>query len=153
MHFGAGAGNVLGRTRTFPVMSLQSWWFLKTDRGDYKNTRVTQVERCYAGWNKSWGGWYRAWNATSEPVKETDQSCLKKTFPRTILVLGKDLFWGAKKEEARERLMFVVHRSLLKHWKIQMFENLNRLSKSANMKMFRSSSVSAPLLSGFGRQR
>ena len=39
--------------------------------------------------------------------------------------------------------MFVVHRSLLKHWKIQMFENLNRLSKSANMKMFRSSSVSA----------
>ena len=50
--------------------------------------------------------------------------------------------------------MFVVHRSLLKHWKIQMFEieNLNRLSKSANMKMFRSSSVSAPLLSGFGRQ-
>ena len=47
---------------------------------------------------------------------------------------------------------FVVHRSLLKHWKIQMFENLNRLSKSANMKMFRSSSVSAPLLSGFGRQ-
>ena len=42
---------------------------------DYKNTRVTQVERCYAGWNKSWGGWYRAWNATSEPVKETDQSC------------------------------------------------------------------------------
>ena len=79
------------------MMSLQSWWFLKTDRDDYKNTRVTQVERCYAGWNKSWGGWYRAWNATSEPVKETDQSCLKKTFPRTILFLGKDLFWGAKK--------------------------------------------------------
>ena len=47
--------------------------------------------------------------------------------------------------------MFVVHRSLLKHWKIQMIENLNRLSKSANMKMFRSSNVSAPLLSGFGR--
>ena len=43
------------------------------------------------------GGWYRAWNATSEPVKETDQSCLKKTFPRTILFLGKNLFWGAKK--------------------------------------------------------
>ena len=39
--------------------------------------------------------------------------------------------------------MFVVHRSLLKHWKIQMFENLNRLSESANMKMFRSSNVSA----------
>ena len=33
------------------------------------------------------GGWYRAWSATSEPVKETDQSCLKKTFPRTILFL------------------------------------------------------------------
>ena len=43
------------------------------------------------------GGWYRAWNATSEPVKETDQSCLKKTFPRTILFLGKNLFWGATK--------------------------------------------------------
>ena len=32
--------------------------------------------------------------------------------------------------------MFVVHRSLLKHWKIQMFENLNRLSKSANRRCF-----------------
>ena len=69
------------------------------------------------------------------------------------MFLGKDLFWAAKKkEEARERLMFVVRRSLLKHWKIQIFENLNRLSKSANMKMFRSSNVSAPLLSGFGRE-
>ena len=48
--------------------------------------------------------------------------------------------------------MFVVHRSLLKHWKIQMFENLNRLAKSANMKMFRSSNVSTLLLSGFGRE-
>ena len=76
----------------------------------------------------------------------------KKTFPRTILFLGKNLFWGAKKEEARERLIFVVHRSLLKHWMIQMFENLNCLSKSANMKIFRSSIVSAPLLSGFGRE-
>ena len=104
------------------------------------------MERCYAGWNKSWGGWYRAQS------KKQISRVFKKTFPRTILFLGKDLFWGAKKKEARERLMFVVHRSLLKHWKIQMFENLNRLANSANMKMFRSSNVSAPLLSGFGRE-
>ena len=70
LHFG-GAGNVLGRTRTFLVMSLQSWWFPETDWDD-KNTQVTQVERCYAGSNMSWGGWYRAWNATSEPLKETE---------------------------------------------------------------------------------
>ena len=76
----------------------------------------------------------------------------RKTFPRTILFLGKDLFWEAKKKEVRESLMFVVHRSLMKYWKIQMFENLNRLAKSANMKMFRSSNVSALLLSEFGRE-
>ena len=74
------------------MMSLQSWWVPETDWDDYKNTRGTQVERCYAGWNKSWGGWYRAQS------KKQISRVFKKTFPRTILFLGKDLFWGAKKK-------------------------------------------------------
>ena len=83
------------------MMSLQSWWFLKTDRDDYKNTRVTQVERCYAGWNKSWGGWYRAWNATSEPVKETDQSCLN--FSEDDFVFRKGFVLGSEKKRKHGR--------------------------------------------------
>lgn len=74
-------------------------------------------------------------------------------FPRTILFLRKGFVLESEKtqgEGARERSRFAVHRSFLKHWNIQMFENLNRLSKSANMKMFRFSNISAPLLSGFG---
>ena len=63
------------------MMSLQSWWFPETDWDDYKNTRVIQVERCYAGWNKSWGGWCRAWNATKANLKA------KKNAPPPLLPL------------------------------------------------------------------
>ena len=75
------------------MMSLQSWWVPETDWDDYKNTRVTQVERCYAGWNKSWGGWYRA-----QSVKETDPSCLKKNFSEDDFVFRKGFVLGSEKK-------------------------------------------------------
>ena len=72
------------------MMSLQSWWFPETDWDDYKNTRVTQVERCYAGWNKSWVV------GIGHGMQQVSQS-KKQISPRTILFLGENLFWGAKK--------------------------------------------------------
>ena len=48
-------------------------------------------------------------------------SRVTKNFSQDDFVLRKICFGERKKEEARERLMFVVHRSLLN----QMFENLN----------------------------
>ena len=68
------------------------------------------------------------------------------------MFLGKDLFWGAKKRGSTGEVDVCCSPQPPEALEDPVFENLNRLSKSANMKMFRSSSVSAPLLSGFGRQ-
>ena len=55
-----------------------------------------------------------------EPVNETDQVVFKKKlFPGRFCFQERICFGERKKEEARERLMFVVHGSLLKHWKIE----------------------------------
>ena len=86
------------------MMSLQSWWFPETDWDDYKNTRVTQVERCYAGWNKSWGGWYRAWNAASEPVRQRNRSVVfLKNFSEDDFVFRKGFVLGSEKKRKHGR--------------------------------------------------
>ena len=73
-----------------------------------------------------------------EPITEmaeaqrVDKFCLVKSHVPMSLRFQQEetVVFRRYEKEARERLMFVVHRSLLKHWKIQMFENLNRLAKS-----------------------